>query len=129
MAFAGRDREIEQARADYLELRGYLRDEAELNALDGVYNAVKCPRRLLVERDLSLEQRCESLSDIIAGLHRVVNLLSILRRHLQKRIAFNTATVDLAIGTLGREPAFLYLTHFTNATKHTRYITRGEKDG
>ena len=129
MAFAGLDRELEQARADYLELRGYLRDDAELNALDGVYNAVKSPRRLLVERGLPLEQRCESLSDMIAGLHRVVDLLSTLRRHLQKRIAFNAATVDLAIETLRRDPAFLYLNHFTNATKHTRYIKRGEKDG
>jgi len=129
MVFAGLDKEIEQARADYLKLRGYLRDEAELNALDGVYNAVKSPRRLLVERGFSLDQRCESLSDMIAGLHRVVDLLSTLRRQVQKRIAFNTATVDLAIETLRRDTAFLYLNRFTNATKHTRYIKRGEKDG
>ena len=129
MVFAGLDKEIEQARADYLKLRGYLRDEAELNALDGVYNAVKSPRRLLVELGFSLDQRCESLSDMIAGLHRVVDLLSTLRRQVQKRIAFNTATVDLAIETLRRDTAFLYLNRFTNATKHTRYIKRGEKDG
>ncbi len=129
MVFAGLDRQIAQARADYLELRGYLRDEAELNALDGVFNAVKSPLRLHVERDFSLDQRCESLSDMISGLHRVFDLLSTLWHHLKKRIVFNTETVDLAIETLERDPAFLYLDHFTNATKHIRYIKRGEKDG
>jgi hypothetical protein len=106
-----------------------LRDEAELNALDGVFNAVKSPLRLHVERDFSLDQRCESLSDMISGLHRVFDLLSTLFRHLKKRIAFDTETVDLAIETLGRDPAFLYLNHFTNAIKHIRYIKRGEKHG
>lgn len=129
MTFTGLEREVAEARAAYLALRGYLRDNAELAALDGVFNTLKSPMRLLVDQELSLDQRCESLADMIASLHRVADLLSTLVRHIEKRTSTSSPDVHSAIERLRQSPSFLYLDHFTNTVKHTRYVRRGERNG
>lgn len=129
VAFTGLEREVAEARAAYLALRGYLRDDAELAALDGVFNALKSPIRLLVDRDLPIDQRFESLADMITSLHRVSDLLSTLVRHIEKRTGAGSPDVHSAIERLQESPSFSYLDHFTNTVKHTRYVSRGERNG
>jgi len=126
MALTTINDEINEACNAYLELRGRLRDDSELDALDGVYNALKSPQRLLVYKaESSVDQKCESLEYMITSLHRVLDLMRTLRRSYSKRTGVGNMQVDCAIETIKESPSFLYFHRFTNAVKHTVYVQRG----
>ena len=130
MAYLGFDSEIADARAAYLQLRGYLRDDSETSALDGVFNSLKSPLRLRVdEHGASLDQKCESVEYMITSLHRVGDLLATLQRQMAKRAPVDISEVDSAMETLRKSAGFVYYGHFTNPVKHYTYIRRGEQAG
>ena len=130
MALIALNDEINEARIAYREVRGRLREDSELFALDGVYNALKSPQRLLIDQaEASVDQRCESLEYMITSLHRVLDLLRTLRRRYSKRTGVGSMQVDCAIKTLEEAPSFQYFHHFTNAVKHTAYVPRGLSNG
>ena len=130
MALKTLNGEINEARSAYLEVRGYLREDSELNALDGVYNALKSPQRLRIDQaEASVDQKCESIEYMITSLHRVLDLMCRLWKLCSKRTEVESMQVDCAIKTLKEAPNFLYCQHFTNAVKHTVYIRRGLRKG
>jgi len=130
MAYSGFNSEIADARAAYLQLRGYLRDDSETSALDGVFNSLKSPLRLRVdEQGASLDQRCESVEYMITSLHRVGDLLTTLQRLMAKRAHVDISEVDSAMATLRKSAGFVYFGHFTNLVKHTIYVRRGQEAG
>jgi hypothetical protein len=126
MAFRELDPEIGHARTAYLELRGHLRGEAEFSPLDGVYNALKSPQRLLVgDAHASVDQQCESVDQMVTSLHRVHDLLATLRTRYTKRVGVGHEGVDFAISRLESAPGYRYVDHFTSAVKHHSHIGRG----
>lgn len=130
MVFSELNPEIEESRSEYLQLRGYLRGDEELLALDGTYNAVKAPQRLLALDDSApIDQRCESLEYVITSLHRVSDLFAVVYKHSSRRVGVGSYSVDQVLRQLRASPAFLYFDHFTNAVKHTTYVRRGVQDG
>ena len=130
MEYSGFDREIADARAAYLQLRGYLRDDSETSALDGVFNSLKSLLRLRVdEQGASLDQKCESVEYMITSLHRVGDLLTTLHRRMAKRAHVDISEVYSAIAILRKSSGFVYFDHFTNPVKHTNYVRRGQEAG
>jgi hypothetical protein len=130
VALSALDPEIQQARLAYRELRGYLRGDEELGAIDGVFNAIKSPQRLRVdEPEASVDLKLESLENMVASLHRVLDLLSTLGRLCFKRTSALGLSVQPDMNALKCSPSFMYFDHFTNATKHTGYVMRGMVDG
>lgn len=126
MAFSGLDGEISKAREVYLQLSGYMVDPSERTALDGAYNSLKSPQRLLIEDDAaSVDLKCESLEQMVTVLHRVRGLLATLSSRCCRRTGVGNHTLDAAQKALERSPSFGYFDHFTSAVKHTSYIGRG----